>query len=68
MSYTYQMQPDSKDLQDAITSIKSFFKENALDDDATLAKYSRDASIFEVRPRLVIFPKNSEDVQKLVNW
>ncbi len=54
------------ELEKALIAIKSFFAENALDDDATITKYSHDASIFEVRPRLVIFPRNSEDVQKLV--
>ncbi len=34
----------------------------------TLRKYSHDASIFEVTPRVVVFPKNVEDVEKLVNF
>ncbi len=29
-------------------------------------KYSHDASLFEIRPELVVYPKNSADVQKLV--
>src|SRR6187551_853310 len=60
------MTPDNQEIQKAIGAIKSFFAENALDDEATLIKYSRDASLFEVRPRLVVFPKNSEDIQNLV--
>jgi FAD/FMN-containing dehydrogenase len=37
-------------------------------DAATLAKYSRDASIFEVAPKCVVFPKDVDDVKKLVRW
>ncbi len=36
--------------------------------DATLKVYSHDASLFEIRPRVVLFPKNSADVQTLVKW
>jgi FAD/FMN-containing dehydrogenase len=35
-------------------------------DAATLDEASRDASLFRVRPKLVIFPKNTEDVKNLV--
>ena len=38
------------------------------DSEETLAKYSKDASIFEVRPRLVLFPLDSDDVVNLVEW
>ena len=34
----------------------------------TLDTYSHDASLLEVRPTAVVFPKNSDDIQKLVNW
>ncbi len=34
----------------------------------TLQKYSHDASLFEVRPKVVVFPKNSEDVKALVKF
>ena len=34
----------------------------------TLTKYSRDASIFEVRPACVVHPKDSEDVKALVKF
>lgn len=36
------------------------------DSDATRAFYSHDASLFELVPQLVVTPKNSADVQKLV--
>ncbi len=48
--------------------ILKFFKGEIEDDEETLIKYSRDASIFEVRPKLVLFPKDSEDIKKLVKW
>ncbi|MFA6585651.1 MAG: FAD-binding oxidoreductase [Candidatus Paceibacterota bacterium] len=48
--------------------IKKFFRGEVEDDEETLVKYSRDASIFEVRPKLVLFPMDSKDVQNLVKW
>src|SRR3989344_7198585 len=48
--------------------IKKFFKGDVEDGEETLSKYSRDASIFKVKPKLVLFPKDSEDVKKLVKW
>lgn len=36
--------------------------------DETLTRYSHDASLFEIRPKAVLFPKDSEDVQTLVVW
>ena len=38
-----------------------------LDDSATAKEtYSHDASMFEIRPELVVFPKDSKDVQTLI--
>ncbi|MEK7190630.1 MAG: FAD-binding protein, partial [Patescibacteria group bacterium] len=48
--------------------IKKFFKGDAEDNEETLVKYSHDASLLEVRPKLVLFPKDSEDVKNLVKW
>ena len=36
--------------------------------DTTLATYSHDASLFEIRPQVVLFPKDSVDVQTVVRW
>ncbi len=36
--------------------------------DETLSKYSHDASIFTVRPQVVVYPKDSSDVCNLVKW
>ncbi len=48
--------------------IKVFFKGDILDDEATLATYSHDASLFEVKPKLVLCPKDSADIQALVKF
>lgn len=37
-------------------------------DDATLDKYSHDASLFTVHPEAVVFPKDSTDVQAIVRY
>jgi FAD/FMN-containing dehydrogenase len=34
----------------------------------TLKIYSRDASLFEIKPQVVLFPKHSIDVQAAVKW
>jgi FAD/FMN-containing dehydrogenase len=36
--------------------------------DATLTTYSHDASLFEIRPQMVLFPKDSADIQTIVKW
>ena len=38
------------------------------DTEEELASHSRDASLFEVRPKLVVFPRNSEDVKEVVKY
>lgn len=48
--------------------LKNQIDGDVLDDDATLDHYSRDASLFEIRPKVVTFPKTAEDVQRLVRY
>ncbi|MDO8569740.1 MAG: FAD-binding oxidoreductase [bacterium] len=48
--------------------ISKFFKGEVQDDEITLKTYSHDASLFEVKPKLVVFPKDSEDLKNLVKW
>ncbi len=50
------------------SEIQKFFKGEVDDNKETLIKYSHDASLLEVRPKLVLFPKDSEDVKNLVKW
>lgn len=54
----------NSNLQRIFDVIKSRF--DASDDEITLEKYSRDASIFKVRPQIVVYPRDSADVQALV--
>ncbi|MEK7542642.1 MAG: FAD-binding oxidoreductase [Patescibacteria group bacterium] len=46
--------------------LQKVVKGEVLSDEGTLKKYSRDYSIFEVKPQLVIFPKNEQDVKSVV--
>ncbi len=46
--------------------IKQFFHGDVAVDDATLTKYSRDYSLFKVRPQIVVFPKDVDDIKNLV--
>ena len=48
--------------------IQKFFKGDIDDTPETLKVYSHDASLFEVKPQLVLLPKDSLDVQNLVKW
>ena len=48
--------------------IARFIEGDAMDDTETLAKYSRDTSIFERKPSLVVFPKNVYDVVEIVKY
>ena len=50
------------------SEIQKFFKGDVDDREETLVKYSHDASLLEVRPKLVVFPIDSSDVQNLVKW
>lgn len=34
----------------------------------TLFKYSHDASLFEVKPKIVIFPKTRKDISEIIKW
>lgn len=48
-----------------LEELKSIVSDVATDEE-TLTKYNHDASIFAVKPQVVVFPKNHEEVQKLV--
>ncbi|MGH7192900.1 MAG: hypothetical protein ACREJM_05105, partial [Candidatus Saccharimonadales bacterium] len=45
---------------------KAGFKGGIDDSPAALDHYSHDASMFELRPKLIVKPKNAKDVEKLV--
>ncbi|MBP9763163.1 MAG: FAD-binding oxidoreductase [Candidatus Pacebacteria bacterium] len=48
--------------------LKEIIQGEVLVDSETLEKYSRDASLFKVRPQVVVFPKNEKDLEKIVNF
>lgn len=48
--------------------LQKVFSVEILDDSETLEKYSKDASIFKVSPKAVIFPKDSEDIKQIVKY
>lgn len=48
--------------------IESLILGDVLDDEKTIEKYSRDASLFEIKPRVVVFPKNVDDIKKLIKF
>ncbi len=48
--------------------IGKFFKGEVSEDESILESYSRDASLFKVRPKLVVYPKDAEDLKNLVRW
>jgi FAD/FMN-containing dehydrogenase len=48
--------------------IKSLIKGEIVDDPEVLETYSKDASIYKVKPQAVIFPIDSGDISKLVEF
>lgn len=48
--------------------LKKILKGDVDTSEAALDKASRDASLFEMRPQVVVFPKDSADVQVLVRY
>jgi FAD/FMN-containing dehydrogenase len=49
-------------------SLQKIFSGDIDSSSETLEKYSRDASMFVMRPQIVVFPKNSSDIKNLVVW
>ncbi len=48
--------------------IQKFFKGEVFDDTTTLETYSRDASLFKVTPKLVVWPRDVNDLSNLVKF
>lgn len=48
--------------------LKSVIKGDILSDDSTISTYSHDASLFVVRPSVIVFPKDVDDVEALVRF
>jgi FAD/FMN-containing dehydrogenase len=53
-------------MDEFILKLQALFKGDITKDDETLEKYSHDASLFEVRPKVVVYPKDTEDIKALV--
>lgn len=51
-----------------LEELKKSIKGDVDSSDETLVKYSHDASIFEIKPEVVVFPKDAEDVKNLVKF
>ncbi len=48
--------------------LKNIVKGEISSDEKELSVYSRDASIFEIRPSVIIHPKDTDDIRNLVKW
>ncbi|MEK9153993.1 MAG: FAD-binding oxidoreductase [Patescibacteria group bacterium] len=51
-----------------LNDIANLIEGDAVNDEETLTKYSRDTSIFERKPALVVFPKDTNDVSAIVKY
>lgn len=51
-----------------IEELKKVFKGDIATDAETLTTFSHDASLFEVKPQVVVFPKDQDDVVALVKF
>lgn len=49
-----------------LDDLKKIVKGEVLDDEQTLQTLSKDASIFQIKPQVVVFPKDSEDIENVV--
>ncbi len=54
--------------QNLAASLKQLISGDVAIDEQTREHYSHDASLFELRPEVVVFPKNTEDICKLVEY
>jgi len=50
------------------TDLEKLISGDVTDDEKILKTFSRDASVFEIMPQLVVSPKNVSDIKKLVNY
>ncbi|MEK7209415.1 MAG: FAD-binding oxidoreductase [Patescibacteria group bacterium] len=53
---------------DLVAKIREFFRGEVIDSEMDLEKYSRDASLFKIKPQVVVFPKDVEDIKNLVKF
>jgi FAD/FMN-containing dehydrogenase len=48
--------------------LKKIIQGDVESSDGILTKYSHDASIFEIKPEVIVFPKDTKDVQAITLW
>lgn len=56
------------DSQKLSEDLKALLEGDVAIDDETLQTFSHDTSLFEVKPKVVTFPKNAADVKKLIKF
>lgn len=54
--------------QELVDAISPLIKGDISTDEETLRFYSHDTSLFEMRPKLIVYPKGSDDVKHLVSF
>ncbi len=55
-------------MEELKAQIEKFFSGDVAIDSLDLRNASRDWSLFEVRPKMVVYPRNSRDIQELVSF
>jgi FAD/FMN-containing dehydrogenase len=51
-----------------LEELKGVFEGDIATDEETLMLHSHDASLFEVKPQVVVFPKSEKDIQTLIDF
>ncbi len=51
-----------------VESLKKIIKGEVYGDGVSISKFSSDASLFEVKPRVVVAPKDSDDIRRIVKF
>ncbi len=59
------MQTPKMDLE---TQIKSIIKGDVATDPKTLGDFSKDASLYKLKPQVVVFPKDNDDIKNIVKF
>jgi len=54
--------------QDLLDELIKIIEGDVVTDPTTLLEYSHDASLFEIKPQAVVFPKTDKDVEALVSF
>lgn len=56
------------DTSDLVQKIRAFFQGEIVFDDNSLNLYSHDTSLFEIKPQIIVYPKNTQDIEQLVKF